>query len=85
MWPSNGKHATRFSVDESLAELKSEFAHGPLGEVADALRAAALSGKPLADAASRHPEVFNATSRDLLRYGEARDLACALRAINRLV
>ena len=76
---------TGFSIDEALTELKHEFAHGPLGEVADGLRAAALSGQPLANAAEKFPEIFDANSRDLLRYGEARDLTRALRSINRLV
>lgn len=76
---------TGFSIDESLAELKHEFAHGPLGEVAEGLRSAALAGDSLSNAAKRFPEVFHAVSRDLLHYGQARDLSGALRAINRLV
>ena len=76
---------TGFSVDEALQELGQEFNLGPLREVADGLRAASRDGKLLAEGAVRFPEVFDAVSCDLLRYGEARDLAKALRAINRLI
>lgn len=76
---------TGFATEEGLAELRNEFHHGPLGEVAEGLRATVMSGKSLAVGAKRFPEVFDATSRDLLRYGEARDLSRALRAIIRLV
>lgn len=76
---------TGFSVEEALQELGQEFSHGPLREVADGLSAARQSGKSLAEGAQRFPEVFDAASSDLLRYGEARDLAKALRAINRLI
>ncbi len=74
-----------FSIEESLTELKHDFSQGPLAEVAEGLRVAAISGKSLASAAERFPETFDASSRDLLSYGEARDLARALRAITRLV
>lgn len=74
-----------FSSDEALGELAHDFHHGPLGEVAEGLRAATRSSVKLATAAERFPEVFDATSRDLLRYGEARDLPNALRAITRLL
>ncbi len=74
-----------FSTDEALAELAHDFHHGPLGEVAEGLRSTTRGGKTLAEAAERFPEAFDATSRDLLRYGEARDLPNALRAITRLL
>ena len=73
-----------FTTEEALAELSSEFHHGPLGEVAEGLRAAVVSGKGLLAGAQRYPDAFGAVSRDLLRYGEARDLPNALRAITRL-
>lgn len=76
---------TGFSIEEALQELGQEFSHGPLREVADGLSAARRSGKSLAHGAERFPEVFDPVSCDLLRYGEARDLARALRAINRLI
>jgi type II secretory pathway component PulF len=76
---------TGFSIDDALAELGKEFSSGPLGEVAEGLRSAVRSGRTLAEGAQRFPEVFSAASRDLLNYGEARDLAFALRAINRLL
>ncbi|MGE0712169.1 MAG: type II secretion system F family protein [Planctomycetota bacterium] len=76
---------TGFSVDEALSELGEEFCSGPLCEVAEGLRGAVRGGKSLAEGASRFPEVFSAASTDLLQYGEARDLAFALRAINRLL
>jgi type II secretory pathway component PulF len=74
-----------FSSDEALAELAADFHHGPLGEVAEGLRSATRGGKKLVAAAERFPEIFDATSRDLLQYGEARDLPNALRAITRLL
>ncbi|MBL4846511.1 MAG: type II secretion system F family protein [Planctomycetes bacterium] len=76
---------TGFSIEEALQELCQEFSHGPLREVADGLRAANRSNKLLAEGAILFPEVFDPVSCDLLRYGEARDLAKALRAINRLI
>lgn len=76
---------TGFSVEEALVELGQEFSHGPLREVADGLRGAASTGQLLAEGAAKFPEVFDPVSCDLLRYGEARDLAKALRAINRLI
>lgn len=72
-------------LEEALSELARDFARGPLGEVAEGLRAAVVGGRKLADGAARFPDVFNAVSRDLLGYGEARDLASALRAITRLL
>ena len=76
---------TGFSVDEALEELGQEFSHGPLYEAAEGLREANRSDRLLAEGAKRFPEVFDPVSCDLLRYGEARDLAKALRAINRLI
>lgn len=76
---------TGFSVDEALTELAEEFSSGPLGDIAKHLQSCVRGGQPLADGAQRFPEVFGAASRDLLNYGEARDLAYALRAINRLL
>lgn len=73
------------SLDEALGELRHDFRRGPLGEVAEGLREAALAGKSLSDGAARFPEVFDVVSRDLLLYGEHRDLATALRAITELV
>lgn len=74
-----------FSTEAALGELTHDFAHGPLGEVAEGLRAAAQGGRRLASAAERFPEAFDAMSIDLLAYGEARDLPNALRAITRLI
>lgn len=72
-------------VEESLGELRHDFRRGPLGEVADGLRQAVSAGKTLAQGAERFPEVFDAVSRDLLHYGEHRDLAQALRSICDLI
>lgn len=76
---------TGISNDEALGELRHDFRRGPLGEVADGLRAAVEGGKSLAEGAARFPEVFDAVSRDLLHYGEHRDLARALRSITDLL
>lgn len=73
------------SNDEALGELRHDFRRGPLGEVAEGLRAAVQAGKSLSDGATKFPEVFDAVSRDLLHYGEHRDLAHALRAITDLL
>jgi type II secretory pathway component PulF len=73
------------SNEEALGELRHDFRRGPLGEVAEGLRAAVLAGKTLAEGAERFPEVFDAVSRDLLHYGEHRDLANALRSITDLL
>lgn len=72
-------------IAEGLSELSHDFQRGPLGEVAEGLRTSAASGRSLAEAAERFPEVFDAMSRDLLRYGEGRDLARALRGITQLL
>ena len=45
-----------FSIEESLNELRHDFAHGPLGEVAEGLRSAILGGRSLAFGAERFPE-----------------------------
>ncbi|RMG09977.1 MAG: hypothetical protein D6731_18555 [Planctomycetota bacterium] len=74
-----------FTVAESLAEMRHDFSHGPLAEVAEGLHSAAVAGKSLAEAAERFPEVFSASARDLLLYGESRDLARALRAVPQLL
>lgn len=74
-----------FPTEQALGELAHDFAHGPLGEVADGLRSAAKSGRSLAKAAERFPDVFDAMSLDLMTYGEARDLPNALRAITQLI
>jgi type II secretory pathway component PulF len=74
-----------FTVEESLRELSTDFSRGPLGEVAEGLRASSAKGKSLADGAKGFPEVFGASATDLLEYGESRDLAAALRAINELI
>ncbi len=74
-----------FSTLECLGDLRHDFTHGPLGEMVEGLRQGAQEGKSLALTAQGFPEVFNATSCDLLTYGEARDLAFALRAITRLI
>lgn len=76
---------TGISNDEALGELRHDFRRGPLGEVAEGLRAAIASGKSLAEGAKQFPEVFDSVSRDLLHYGEHRDLARALRSITDLL
>lgn len=68
-----------------LEVLEGDFARTPLGEVASGLRAALEKGKPLHEAAKLFPEFFDAAARDLLHYGECRNLARALRAICQLV
>lgn len=73
------------SSEEALGELRHDFRRGPLGEVAEGLRGSILGGKTLAEGAERFPEVFDAVSRDLLHYGEHRDLARALRSITDLL
>jgi len=72
-------------VEESLTELRHDFGKGPLAEVAEGLRTAVASGKKLYEGARRFPEVFDAVSIDLLQYGEARNLAKALRGITQLI
>jgi type II secretory pathway component PulF len=74
-----------FTVEESLSELRHDFSRGPLGEVAEGLHSASVAGKSMAEAAARFPEVFSASARDLLLYGESRDLARALRAVPQLL
>jgi type II secretory pathway component PulF len=74
-----------FKVEESLRELSTDFSRGPLGEVAEGLRASSAKGKSLAEGAKAFREVFGASAVDLLEYGESRDLASALRAINELI
>lgn len=69
----------------ALEVLEADFARTPLGEVAGGLRAGVAKGKPLHEAAREFPEFFDATARDLLYYGESRNLARALRAICHLV
>jgi type II secretory pathway component PulF len=76
---------TGISNEEALGELRHDFRRGPLGEVAEGLRAAAQAGQSLGEGAERFPEVFDAVSRDLLQYGEHRDLARALRSITDLL
>ena len=73
------------SNEEALGELRHDFRRGPLGEVAEGLRASVLAGKTLAEGAEKFNEVFDAVSRDLLHYGEHRDLAHALRSITDLL
>ena len=73
------------AIPEALSELSHDFRSGPLKEVADGLRTDNMAGRMLADGARRFPEVFDEVSIDLLRYGEARDLARALRCITRLL
>lgn len=76
---------TGISIQDGLGELQHDFKRGPLGEVAEGLRAAIAGGKSLADGARDFPEVFDALSIDLLQYGEARDLARALRLNTQLI
>jgi type II secretory pathway component PulF len=76
---------TGISLQDGLGELQHDFKRGPLGEVAEGLRRAIAGGKSLADGAHDFPEVFDALSIDLLQYGEARDLARALRSITQLI
>ncbi|MCO5169242.1 MAG: type II secretion system F family protein [Planctomycetes bacterium] len=76
---------TGISNDEALGELRHDFRRGPLGEVAEGLRASVMGGKSLAEGARRFPEVFDEVSVDLLHYGEHRDLARALRSITDLL
>ncbi len=76
---------TGISNDEALGELRHDFRRGPLGEVAEGLRGSVEAGKSLAEGATRFPEVFDSVSRDLLHYGEHRDLARALRSITDLL
>ena len=76
---------TGFTIEEALTELRHDFSQGPLKDVAEGLRSTAASNKSLADEARRFPEVFDANACDLLLYGEARDLAHALRSITRLI
>jgi type II secretory pathway component PulF len=73
------------SSEEALGELRHDFRRGPLGEVAEGLRTAVMAGKTLVEGSQRYPEVFDAVSRDLLHYGEHRDLARALRSITDLL
>lgn len=72
-------------IEAALGELRHDFRRGPLGEVAEGLRQATLADKTLAEAAEKFPEVFDAVSRDILHYGENRDLARALRSITDLI
>jgi type II secretory pathway component PulF len=72
-------------IPQSLGELAHDFRRGPLKEVAEGLRASSVAGRSLAEGAKRFPEVFDEVAIDLLQYGEARDLARALRAITRLL
>ena len=69
----------------ALDVLAADFACTPLGEVAKGLSLALGNGKPLHQAAADFPEFFDAAARDLLHYGESRNLARALRAICQLV
>jgi type II secretory pathway component PulF len=69
----------------ALEVLATDFARTPLGEVASGLAVALGAGKPLHEAARAYPECFDASARDLLYYGECRNLARALRAICQLV
>ncbi len=69
----------------ALEVLETDFARTPLGEVAGGLRGGLVKGKHLHEAAKDFPELFNAAARDLLHYGESRNLARALRAICELV
>ena len=69
----------------ALEVLAADLRRTPLGEVAQGLRDGLLAGKPLHEAAANFPEHFDASARDLLHYGECRNLARALRAISQLV
>lgn len=69
----------------ALEVLEADFARTPFGEVASGLRAGVSKGKHLHEAALEFPEFFDAAARDLLHYGESRNLARALRAICQLV
>ena len=69
----------------ALEVLEADFARTPIGEVAGALRAGIAEGKHLHEAAAESPELFCAAARELLHYGESRNLARALRAICELV
>jgi type II secretory pathway component PulF len=69
----------------ALEILEGDLKQTPLGEVASGLRAGLKKGKQLHEAAQAFPEYFSAAARDLLFYGESRNLARALRAICQLV
>ncbi len=69
----------------ALEVLEADLSRTPLGEVAGGLRNGLTKGKPLHEAAREFPEIFDAAARDLLQYGECRNLARALRAICQLV
>jgi type II secretory pathway component PulF len=69
----------------ALEVLAADLKRTPLGEVAEGLRAGLAKGKQLHEAAAQFPEHFDTAARDLLHYGECRNLARALRAISQLV
>jgi type II secretory pathway component PulF len=69
----------------ALEVLEGDLARTPIAEVASGLRSGLGKGEPLHVAAKRFPEFFDGAARDLLHYGESRNLARALRAICQLV
>jgi type II secretory pathway component PulF len=73
------------SIEASLTALTADYQDQPLGVIAGELLAGKRSGKPLFEVAQDFPDEFSSQARQLLRYGERRNMALALRSIVKLV
>jgi type II secretory pathway component PulF len=73
------------TLDDALNALCADFSGQPLGELAEAFLAARKQNDLLYVVALRFPDFFSHQCCELLRYGERRNLARALRSVNDLV